>query len=235
MKKQTPNAQRRTPNVGLSSAFTLIELLVVIAIIIILMGLLFPAFRGVQDQAKRTQAKNDLTQIVTALNAFYTEYGKYPLPSGITVDTTYGGPSGTSNGTIISELRASTVVQNTRQIAFISPPNVKDGSHPRGGIATQSTTLMNGLVSVSATIGDFVDAWGTPYLIAIDGDYSGQVQVGAALNYSDLIYSPDPPPSGPAAVRTGVIAASYGADATKGTATPASSSLANSDDVISWQ
>ena len=52
-------------------AFTLIELLVVITIIVILMGLLFPAFRGVQDQAKRTQAKNDLTQIVTAVNAFY--------------------------------------------------------------------------------------------------------------------------------------------------------------------
>src|SRR5712692_4222163 len=61
------------------SAFTLIELLVVIAIIIILIGFLFPAFRGVQDQAKRTQAKNDLTQIVTAVNAFYTEYGRYPV------------------------------------------------------------------------------------------------------------------------------------------------------------
>lgn len=59
--------------------FTLIELLVVITIIVILMGLLFPAFRGVQDQAKRTQAKNDLSQIVTAVNAYYTEYGKYPL------------------------------------------------------------------------------------------------------------------------------------------------------------
>src|SRR6266540_2911024 len=64
---------------GGECAFTLIELLVVIAIIAILIGLLFPAFRAVQDQAKRTQAKNDLTQIVTAVNAFYTEYGKYPL------------------------------------------------------------------------------------------------------------------------------------------------------------
>src|SRR5467141_864193 len=67
-----------------SRAFTLIELLVVITIIVILMGLLFPAFRGVQDQAKKTQAKNDLTQIVTAVNAYYTEYGKYPV---VTDDT----------------------------------------------------------------------------------------------------------------------------------------------------
>src|SRR5436309_6370668 len=65
-------------------AFTLIELLVVIAIIIILAGLLFAGLRGAQEQARRTQAKNDLTQIVTAVNAFYTEYGKYPLPAGTT-------------------------------------------------------------------------------------------------------------------------------------------------------
>ena len=55
-----------------NEAFTLIELLVVITIIVILMGLLFPAFRGVQDQAKKTQSKNDLAQIVTSVNAFYT-------------------------------------------------------------------------------------------------------------------------------------------------------------------
>src|ERR1044071_6674896 len=59
-------------------AFTLIELLVVIAIIGILIGLLFPAFQAVQNQARQMQAKNDLTQVVNAVNAFYTEYGKYP-------------------------------------------------------------------------------------------------------------------------------------------------------------
>src|SRR5438105_11609200 len=74
-------------------AFTLIELLVVITIIVILMGLLFPAFRGVQDQAKKTQAKNDLTQIVTAVNAFYTEYGRYPT-TATTDDTATYGPAG---------------------------------------------------------------------------------------------------------------------------------------------
>src|SRR6266498_957618 len=71
---------------GGECAFTLIELLVVIAIIAILIGLLFPAFRAVQDQAKRTQAKNDLTQIVTAVNAYYTDYGRYPR---VHVDTIY--------------------------------------------------------------------------------------------------------------------------------------------------
>src|ERR1700719_4727621 len=76
-----------------AAAFTLIELLVVITIIAVLMGLAFPVFSSIQNQAKKTQAKNDLTQIVTAMNAFYTEYGKYPL---VSADTIYG-PAGTNN------------------------------------------------------------------------------------------------------------------------------------------
>ena len=59
-------------------AFTLIELLVVIAIIAILIGLFVPSLFTIYERARKTQAKNDLTQIVNAVNAFYTEYGKYP-------------------------------------------------------------------------------------------------------------------------------------------------------------
>src|SRR5437763_11280261 len=88
-------------------AFTLIELLVVIAIIVILAGLLFPALRGAQAQAKRTQAKNDLTQIVTAVNAFYTEYGKYPISAATDAAGTFG-PTGqtNTNNLLFNELRA---------------------------------------------------------------------------------------------------------------------------------
>ena len=49
----------------------LIELLVVIAIIVVLSAS-YSTFQGIQNQAKKTQAKNDLTQIVTAVNAYYT-------------------------------------------------------------------------------------------------------------------------------------------------------------------
>src|SRR5256712_11613708 len=92
----------RSPPVH-TRAFTLIELLVVIAIIAILVGLLFPAFKAVQNQARQTQAKNDLTQIVNAVNAFYTDYGKYPI-SG-TVETTFGpGGSPTNNENLFREL-----------------------------------------------------------------------------------------------------------------------------------
>ena len=55
-------------------------------------------FRAVQNQAKHTQAKNDLTQIVNAVNAFYTDYGKYPLATSH--DTPYV-PGGNSNSNVI--------------------------------------------------------------------------------------------------------------------------------------
>ena len=59
--------------------FTVIELLVVIAIMAILMTLLFPAVQSALDAAKKAQAKNDVTQIATAMVAFDTEYGRLPL------------------------------------------------------------------------------------------------------------------------------------------------------------
>src|SRR5437016_14390638 len=147
---------------GRSSAFTLIELLVVIAIIAILIGLLFPAFRAVQDQAKRTQAKNDLTQIVNAVNAYYTDYGKYPL---VAADTTYG-PGGTANNLLFNELRSTaTATQNPRQIVFISPPDVKIPANPRSGIALHATTINQN----SLAIGDFDDTCGNLLNIRLDG------------------------------------------------------------------
>ncbi len=204
-------------------AFTLIELLVVISIIAILIGLLFPAFRAVQDQARKTQAKNDLTQIVNAVNAFYTEYGKYPLAAGIMVDTTFGpGGSLTDNENLFRELRAcpnpptgsclSSAQINTRQIVYISPPDVKDAASPRSGIGT-----------AAGNRGQYFDPWSNNYTVRIDGEYNNQVTnpYGATGGAGS-----DP-------LAQGVIAWSLGKDQTLGSPTPPS--FTNSDDVISWQ
>jgi prepilin-type N-terminal cleavage/methylation domain-containing protein len=201
-------------------AFTLIELLVVIAIIAILIGLLFPAFSAVQNQAKKTQAKNDLTQIVNAVNAFYTEYGKYPIST--TIDTTFGpGGSPATNETLFTELRGCTAVTgscpaaatlNTRQIVFISPPDVKNAASPRSGIGT-----------AAGNTGRYFDPWSNNYTVRIDGDYNNQVTnpYGATGGAGS-----DP-------LAQGVIAWSLGKDQTLGSPTPPS--FTNSDDVISWQ
>ena len=201
-------------------AFTLIELLVVIAIIAILVGLLFPAFKAVQNQARNTQAKNDLTQIVNAVNAYYTEYGQYPL--GINADTTYGpGGSPATNETLFTELRGCTAatgscpgaaVSNTRQIVFISPPDVKNSANPRSGIGT-----------ATANKGQYFDPWGSNYVIRIDGDYNNQVVNPYTAN------------AGAAPLSIGVIAWSLGADQAGGQGSADKNAGTASDDVISWQ
>jgi type II secretory pathway pseudopilin PulG len=197
------------------SAFTLIEILVVITIIIILAGMLFPAYRGVQNQAKKTQAKNDLTQIVTAVNAYYTEYGKYPLATQGS-DTTFS----TDNSDVINTLRAiaaganASDALNPRKIVFLSPPSVKDDTNPRAGV--NST-------------GIYYDPWGKDaskpeagvYHIAIDGTYDNQVANPYGNNNGAGV---DP-------IRQGVIAWSIGSDGVLGNA----GKFTDSDDVISWQ
>jgi len=204
-----------------------------------LIGLLFPAFHGVQDQARKTQAKNDLAQIVTAVNAYYTEYGKYPLAAGITTDTTFGpGGSPTTNETLFTELRGCTAatgscpaaaVLNTRRIVFISPPDVKDPANPRSGIATQTVTV-NG---VSIPLGSFVDPWGKNYVIQIDGDYNNQLAINP--------YTDQP---GGQPLNNGVIVWSFGKNGRLGGGAAAvgftseggsANNFSGSGDVISWQ
>ena len=210
-KRHNPRAMRRNP----PAAFTLIELLVVIAIIAILVGLLFPAFKAVQNQARSTQAKNDLTQIVNAVNAFYTDYGKYPVVTADTIITTSSTPN---QADILCTLRAVSCganlnnVVNTRQIAFVSPPDVKDQNNPRSGIKTSDN--------------QWYGPWGTPYLMEIDGSYDNAVanpytaNAGATPNLS-----------------LGVIAWSLGVDQAGATAAAAGDKNTGiyADDVISWQ
>jgi len=63
------------------TGFTLVELLVVISIIIVLMGLLFPTIRIIQDAANKTRAKTAIQCLCTAAKSYNTEYGKWPEPA----------------------------------------------------------------------------------------------------------------------------------------------------------
>jgi prepilin-type N-terminal cleavage/methylation domain-containing protein len=220
-----------------ASGFTLIELLIVIALIAILAGLLFPAFAAVQKSAKKTLAKNDLTQIVTAVNGFYTEYGKYPTTS--TTDVTFG-ISPTTNDQLFDVLRNITTgingtnvtLLNPRQIVFMDVPPAKDQTHPKSGIQIST--------------GRWYDPWGSPYNVAIDANYNGIVR---APSYTDLLstYTTALPPdtSGDVGVRTGIIAWSFGPNGLLGGGNATDSNFSNekgtlfiyaeSSDVISWQ
>lgn len=239
-----PPRSRFSFSVFSTRAFTLIEMIVVMLIIMTLAALLITASAGVFDRARRAQAKNDVTQIVTAVNAYYTEYGRYPLVSTITTDAFYGTlptggtlPAGCANaGTndvLLDVLRnnstgnnsATVTTLNPRQIFFISPGGAKNTTPPRGGI-----------VAVGTLLGQYFDPWGSPYAIEIDGGYD---------NLLSNPYSDSDGSAGSNPVRQGVIAYSYGKNGAVGGGPKLNASFGDesgtaarfkgSSDILSWQ
>jgi type II secretory pathway pseudopilin PulG len=170
------------------------------------MGLAFPVFQGIQNQAKKTQAKNDVTQIVTAVNAFYTEYGKYPTTETSDTNATYG--TGKNSGVLFNELRGKSLTLNTRQIVFISPAEDANQTNPKGKIGSD---------------GQFYDPWGIAYSIRMDADYDNQVPNPYGGSGG----------AGPDLIRQGVIGWCNGKDQLPGK--NGNNTFTGSDDVISWQ
>ncbi|MDQ6626531.1 MAG: prepilin-type N-terminal cleavage/methylation domain-containing protein [Verrucomicrobiota bacterium] len=227
-------------------AFTLIELLVVISIIVVLIGVAFPVFQGVQNAAKKTQAKNDLLQIVTAVNAYYTEYGKYPVTiTDATKDAYFGtvtetAPTGAvsyaNNDVLIDVLRSNTgSAQNTalvttlnpRGIAFLDPRSVGNNASPTGGVIPNGATVVS-----PKRVGVWYDPWGSPYKILIDTTYDNSL----ANPYLDA--------PGGSTLAAGIVCWSLGASGTLGGGTGATgfskeagsaNNYTNSGDIISWR
>ena len=181
------------------SAFTLIELLTVITIIAILMGLLFPAVGIVKDQAKKAQAKADVTNIAAAVKQYYTEYGKYPVGGAqvsVGSDLTFDGSS-KHNVDLFDIIRnyGTPNQYNPRSIVFFDAKTVSDPTSPRAGLLTQDA---NGIPNRS-----YVDPWGKEYEIAVDSDYDNIIKPTGTF-YNDF--------QGDNAPHTGVCVWSLGKD-----------------------
>ena len=72
--------------------FTLIELLIVMAVIAILIGIAIPAFRGMQDEARKSKAQGDVRVLKIAVESYYKNHSNaYP------VATTTGSTAWQSN------------------------------------------------------------------------------------------------------------------------------------------
>ena len=70
--------------------FTLIELLVVISVISIIIGVVIPRFKGMQDEANKAKVKAELKTLQTAVESFFINQDpqEYPASTG-TICLTY--------------------------------------------------------------------------------------------------------------------------------------------------
>ena len=145
----------------LELAFTLIELLVVISIIAVVVGLMFPAVRGVRNAARNATAKNDVVQLANAIKSFYVEYGHYP--------DTFGGSetTGSNNKELIRCLTGSNVGGNTRMIRYLEVSNT----------SARNRTGLN-------ESGEWIDPWQQSYIAFADTDYNGQIQISGLAGYT---------------------------------------------------
>lgn len=96
-----------------ASGFTLLELLIVIALMMVLAGLMIPAFFKVRNEAKKKQAQIEAKVIESAIQAYKLQVRKLPAPDTHLgqgeSDYTYGdeGDVDGENGTVMGLLRGT--------------------------------------------------------------------------------------------------------------------------------
>lgn len=187
-------------------AFTLIELLVVISILAILASLAFPAVNGAIDSAKRAKAKSDTVQIVTAVKAYQSEYGKLPTAAVSSDDrgeATQGWFQG-NNDEIIRVLTGENHnSMNPRRITFLEARPAKGN---KDGVGTDMK---------------FYDPWGTPYAIKLDISYDSSLEYYGTGSVNNL--------------RITAFAVSFGKNMKQQDVTKSSDSTGKVDDIVSYQ
>lgn len=58
--------------------FTIVEIIIVITVIGILAGIGIVSYSGMQTRARDTERKADIDSVVSALETYYEQFGKYP-------------------------------------------------------------------------------------------------------------------------------------------------------------
>ena len=141
-------SRKRRNKAARGAGFTLIELMAVILILGILVGLSAKGLRAARLNAKKARALVEMKSIETAVKAYVNKYGKPPVPEASLGRADYGSSPEESRG-IVATLAGKNEQLNPARIVFLEP-RAADG---------------------------FLDPWGEPYLIALDGDLDGRVEL----------------------------------------------------------
>lgn len=192
------------------AAFTLIELLVVIAIIGILAAMLMPVLVKGKVATQKMKAKTEISQIVTAIEAYDTDYGRFPMTQAEqaaagTNDFTTGyiqypqanvtWPAG-SGGSYAFGNNTNVVAILMDLQTFGNSVNTMNYNHVKN---PKQVKYLSATMAADVTLpgvgpdGVYRDPWGNPYVITMNSSYNEEGT--SDLFYSQKIVSQDPPNS----------------------------------------
>ncbi|HWY31536.1 MAG TPA: prepilin-type N-terminal cleavage/methylation domain-containing protein [Candidatus Acidoferrum sp.] len=207
------------------AGFTLVELLVVIAIIAILAALLLPVLSHVKLVALKTQTRIQVNDIATAIQAYDSAYGRFPVSpaaqaaaSAVNGDFTYGGmfQNNLANPAVAVGSLVNGVPTNNSDVIAILMDYTNFPDPLIGGFTVntnyqknpQKTGFLNAKMSgwdplSSGTpapgVGNdlvYRDIWGNPFLISMDLNYDGQCEDAFYRNHIVSGKNPGSTPQG---------------------------------------
>lgn len=148
-------------------AFTLIELLTVIAIIAILAGILIPAVGLVRKKTAIATSKATISQYLSALHAFKSEYGYFPFSQNLDAKGHLTLETLANSEKFYQTLSARSLTNSNQSVA-------EEGNRRRIQFYTFSDSeLSDGLESDSVAANMIVDSFGNNKIFFVfdhDGD-----------------------------------------------------------------
>lgn len=72
----------------MKKGFTLIELLIVLGVIAILLAIIIPSFRGMQEEGQRARAQKECETLQVAVESYYKNTSTYPPNLSVLTSTT---------------------------------------------------------------------------------------------------------------------------------------------------
>ncbi|MDR1282327.1 MAG: prepilin-type N-terminal cleavage/methylation domain-containing protein [Opitutaceae bacterium] len=135
---------------GHQRAFTLVELLTVIAIISILAAIIIPAVGTVRVKARQTVNASNLRQLGVAMQAYFSENNRFPIPDGATLNPNVDGILNESYDSILKPwIDGNRGILHspfdngidTRSYAINNRGTTRDGKNYRGAIGLDPYTI----------------------------------------------------------------------------------------------